>query len=198
MQAKHPGFLAIFPIAVIALLSVAAHAAVPSSEREALIALYDSTDGDHWVASTNWRKETGESNDPGTECTWFGVTCDAEETTVLQLDLEQNGLVGTLPPELANLVHLQFLSFYTFSFSGVPTPPAPNDLTGPIPPEWGNLSDLRELDLGASGWGDGLTGTIPPELGNLTKLEFLSLGGNHLSGPIPPELGNLGNLRGSA
>ena len=200
MKARHPGFLAVFPIALIALLSVAAHAAIPSSERDALIALYDSTDGDHWVASTNWRKETGESNDPGTECTWFGVTCDAEETTVLQLDLEQNGLIGTLPPELGDLVHLQFLSFNSYTpLSVVPIPPPPNELTGPIPPELGNLAELRVLRLcGLGPVQDGLSGAIPPELGDLAELEELCLGGNHLTGAIPPELGNLAKLESLA
>ena len=30
------------------------HAAIPTSERDALIALYNSTDGDNWNDNTNW------------------------------------------------------------------------------------------------------------------------------------------------
>ena len=66
-----------------------------------------------------------------------------------------------------------------------------NELTGPIPTALGDLTELRSLDLGASG----LTGPIPPWLGELTKLESLHLWFNELTGPIPAELGELTNLR---
>ncbi|MBW3563813.1 MAG: hypothetical protein KY459_03720 [Acidobacteria bacterium] len=60
-------------MAVISLscaIASPAVAAIPSSERQALLALYDSTDGEIWIDDTNWRGPAG------TECTWAGVVCN--------------------------------------------------------------------------------------------------------------------------
>ena len=95
-----------------------------------------------------------------------------------ELDLDDNQLTGSIPPEIGNLTNLTYLNL------------GGNDLTGSIPPEIGNLTNLTELFLG----GNDLTGSIPPEIGNLTNLTVLSLGSNDLTGSIPPEIGNLTNL----
>lgn len=49
-----------------------ADAQIPPIERDALIALYDSTDGANWSDNSNWLGAVG------TECTWSGVTCTGE------------------------------------------------------------------------------------------------------------------------
>ena len=54
---------------------------IPQVEREALIALYNATDGDNWTCNDGWLGA------PGTECSWYGVTCDTEENYVSQLNL---------------------------------------------------------------------------------------------------------------
>ncbi|MCP5102091.1 MAG: hypothetical protein GY950_01865, partial [bacterium] len=46
--------------------------AIPLSEREALIALYNDARGFQWLNKTNWKKQDGNFNDPGTEYTWHG------------------------------------------------------------------------------------------------------------------------------
>jgi Leucine-rich repeat (LRR) protein len=94
------------------------------------------------------------------------------------LELNNNQLTGSIPPEIGNLTNLTYLSLSN------------NELTGSIPPEIGNLSNLRYLFL----VNNQLTGEIPPEIGNLTNLTFLSLGGNQLTGEIHSEIGNLTNL----
>jgi Leucine-rich repeat (LRR) protein len=153
---------------------------VPASERAALIDLYNSTNGAGWTNRTNWRN-AGDTdfNEPGTECMWYGVTCDGGQTTVQQLSSGTNTLVGTLPASLGNLTSLGDLSL-----SG-------NQLTGSIPTELGSLANLQALDLGDNQ----LTGSIPPQLGNLTSLQFLYLYNNQLSGSIPAQLGNLTDLQ---
>ena len=142
-----------------------------ATDRAALVALYNATDGDNWTNNTNWL-----SDRPLSE--WYGVTTDADGR-VMELDLNSNRLEGEIPTELGNLTNLIELNL-----SG-------NGLSGPIPPELGNLTNLTVLSFN----GNGLSGPIPPELGNLSNLTGLFLSFNQLSGTIPTELGNLANLQ---
>jgi hypothetical protein len=52
-------------------LAGASYAQIPQIERDALVALYNSTDGANWTDNTGWLGEAG------TECSWFGVRCYA-------------------------------------------------------------------------------------------------------------------------
>ncbi len=164
----------------------------PASDRDILIALYETTDGPNWLNSDNWLTDAplGE---------WYGVDTDASGR-VVRLDLVgmwdsensqriRHGLSGAIPAELGGLANLERLSLGN------------NELTGPIPAELGGLANpvSREqrvdrphqpkLQLGK------LSGTIPAELGGLANLEGLWLYSNQLSGPIPAELGGLANSR---
>ena len=140
------------------------------TNREALEALYDATDGPNWTTSTNWK-----SAEPLN--TWYSVTTDADGN-VTHLYLNDIALSGEIPPELGDLRHLTFLDL-----SG-------NTLSGEIPPELGDLIRLTRLHLNRNT----LSGEIPPELGDLTRLTQLHLDMNTLSGEIPPELENLAQL----
>ena len=150
-------------------LAVEGRAQDHSGDREALVALYNATDGDNWANNENWL-----SDEPLD--TWQGVTVSDGRVTGLQLF--DNQLAGTIPPELGDLANLTELDL------GV------NQLTGPIPPELGNLSSLTNLSFGTNE----LTGSIPSELGNLANLTVLNLNNNQLTGEIPTELGNLSSL----
>ena len=145
-----------------------------TTDRAALVALYNATDGDNWKHNTNWL-----SDRPLGE--WFGVA--ARGGRVRSLNFQYNDLSGTIPPELGDLSELETLIILS-------TRDNDNRLKGPIPSELGNLSNLEYLNL----QGNGLSGAIPPELGKLSNLTWLYLGGNNLSGAIPPELGNLSKL----
>ena len=140
------------------------------TDEDALIALYQATDGVNWVSNQNWL-----SDDP--IGTWYGVITD-ENDRVIELNLSENELNGTISSELGHLTHLEVLYL------------SENQLSGTIPSALGVLSNLIELSL----WSNELTGPIPPELGRLANLEMLHLGKNELSGTIPTELGNLTNL----
>ena len=141
-----------------------------SSEREALIALYQATNGDQWRNKTNWCTDEPLG-------TWYGVTTD-EQGHVTDLSLSNNQLSGEIPAEIGNLTNLTAL------YLGY------NDLSGEIPAEIGNLNNLTNLDLR----GNQLSGEIPAEIGNLTNLTILWLSNNQLSGEIPATIGNLTNL----
>jgi Leucine-rich repeat (LRR) protein len=157
-----------------------AGAAIPASERAALIALYNSTNGaGWWYFRYTWRnaKDT-DFAPPGTECTWAGVHCDPSGSHVTRLDLSDANLIGPIPPEIGDLAGLSFLSL------------AYNHLTGPIPPQMGNLTQLVDLEL----FQNHLSGSIPPEIGNLSSLKGLELDSNELTGSIPPEIGRLTSL----
>ena len=142
----------------------------PLTERDALVALYESTGGPRWTNGNAWLTEAPLGR-------WPGVEVDAQGH-VVGLDLSLNELSGPIPPELASLSNLERLNLSW------------NKLSGEIPPGLGGLSDLRSLSLA----GNGLSGGIPPELGGLPNLGFLHLSWNDLSGAIPPELGGLSNL----
>lgn len=150
---------------------------IPLSEREALIALYNATDGDNWNRNENW-KTGGIFSPPGTENTWAGVTCNAINTTIIRISLTSNNLNGVIPGEIGHFSNLDSLNL------------THNPLSGSLPPEIGNLTNLRILRC----YRNQLTGHIPPELGNCTNLEVLQIFETQISGTIPPELGNLSNL----
>ena len=181
------------------------HGAIPSWERAALIALYNSTNGDSWDNKVGWKNPPLDIDgfaEPGTEYQWYGITCDGSKTTVTKIALPDNNLYGTIPPELGDLSNLQYLYLGSNQLTGSIPPELgsllnleslylhSNQLEGSIPPELGNLSNLTILSLGSNQ----LEGSIPPELGNLSNLTILSLSSNQLEGSIPPELGNLSNL----
>jgi len=152
-------------------LTGVSYSQVPQIERDALIALYNSTDGANWTDNTGWLGAVG------TECSWLGVSCSSGNVTGIYF--YENNLAGTIPTELGSLSQLTSLTLER------------NSLTGSIPKEIGNLSKLTSLNLY---WNSSLNGAIPAELGQLTELTSLYLSFNDFSGTIPLELGNLEKL----
>ena len=172
--------------------------AIPQTEYQALVTLYNETAGSGW-------KETGGWLSDSTPCTWFGVTCSGG--SVIELNLPDNDLSGSIPPEIGQLTNLSMLDLGFNQLRGSIPPELGNlnalrylvlagntRLSGTIPPEFGNLTKLEELVLSNDHGGTQLTGSIPPQLGNLKRLVRLDLSNSLVSGPIPPELGNLTNL----
>jgi hypothetical protein len=147
---------------------------VPSSERDALIALYNSTNGDNWNNNTNWNSTEPVAN-------WFGISTINIDGVghVSEIRLGGNNLSGDLPIAIGNFPELTNLLLWS------------NQLTGNIPPEIGNLTNLVEMDLSPNTF----SGSIPTEMGNLINLEILWLNQNGLTGTIPSSFQNLVNLR---
>jgi Leucine-rich repeat (LRR) protein len=193
---SYPKLSAVLTLALL-LSAAPLAAAVPSSERAALVALYQSTGGEGWLDTTGWLGPSG------TECAWYGVTCDESGSTVVDVALWSNNLVGTIPPEIGALGNLVGLALAANELIGaIPSTIGQltklkslnlqeNALSGPIPVSIGNLVELEELYLFANQ----LTGSIPPSIGQLVNVRELALGNNLLTGALPHELGNLSSIR---
>ncbi len=142
-------------------------AAIPMAERTTLSNLYAYTDGWYWaIPRGNWNRP------PGTECAWYGITCDAEQSHVVAIDLTGLSLTGTLP-SLSALSQLQSLKLTNNGHLGF------NNLYGAIP-ELKALSHLQEVYLGSQHF----SGAIP-ELAGLSELTTLYLDNQQLIGHLP-------------
>ena len=140
------------------------------TDRDVLVAFYESTGGANWTNNSNWLSEKPIGQ-------WHGVTTNsAGEVTHLALRI--NNLSGSLPAALGQLDALQVLSLDR------------NSLSGSLPAELGQLSNLTRLAMNRNS----LSGSIPSELGNLSKLSIIGLARNQLSGSLPASLGGLSGL----
>ena len=120
------------------------------------MALYNSTNGGSWFNSTGWS-----STQPLDD--WYGVDMNSNGC-VIELALQNNNLVGSIPPEIGSLSSLTQLNLRE------------NNLSGSIPPSINNLTDLENIAMRLTN----LSGAVP-SINNLTNLETLSLVENHFS-----------------
>jgi len=135
-------------------------------------------------------------------CTWVGVQCSADMTTVTSFSIAKvqqespqfpwevvlmrnlvklrvdGGWAGQMPARQIELKKLEHFSMIDNSFDGI---------------LWnlGLLTELKVLIL----TNNKFKGPIPPSLGNLKKLNWLDLRNNQLTGGIPVELGALIDLQ---
>ncbi|KAL6641067.1 hypothetical protein ACP70R_019248 [Stipagrostis hirtigluma subsp. patula] len=187
-------------ISLLPSAAVPATAAGGRREAEALLKWKASLAGGGDESLSSWTLATNSTTSP---CSWAFVGCSlAGDVTGLRvsnaglngtlagldfsafprletLQLEGNGLYGTIPEGIANLTSLAFLRISV-----------DHGVTGPIPRSIGQLKQLAELHLDSLG----LNGTIPDEIGNLTSLQQLVLSSNSLTGSIPATVGRLQKL----
>ena len=125
-----------------------------AGDRDALVALYNATDGANWNRSDSWLTEA-----PLEE--WYGVVTDSEGR-VRWLTLWDNDLKGPIAPELGNLTALEFLGL------------GDNELTGEVPAELGAAAALTGL------WIDDnlLNGIVPSSFLELSELRVFDFSGN--------------------
>jgi len=116
------------------------YACLMESEWNALVNLYQATDGHDWRVSTNWDIET--RSFIGAVDKWFGI--EIVNGRIHGLQLPYNNLRGTLPSELSALTELRTLNLKF------------NPLTGSIPPALIAVETLQELSL------DGTEICLPP------------------------------------
>ena len=155
----------LLPVAV-ALLSLCgadrAHAQTDSvaTDKAALVALYNAADGANWTTNTAWT-----SNQPLSS--WHGVTTSSAGR-VTALELDGNGLDGTLPAALTDLSELERLDLQD------------NALSGALPSELANLTSLTSLLLNES---RALTGPLPDGLRELSDQATVNIEKTELCAP---------------
>lgn len=142
--------------------------ACPHPDRNALLSIYNSTGGERWI--NTWDTASCDV------CKWYGVNCEGDRVTALQL--YNNNLTGTIPLQIRELNRL-----HTLYLDG-------NNLHGPISNTIAFLNELRALDLSYNQF----TERIPFTLSRLTNLRYLNLNNNQLRDTLPQYLGNLKNL----
>ena len=142
----------------------------------ALVALYNATDGDNWTEQ--WDLSNCDV------CAWDGIGCDPLTNRVDVISLNNNNLIGELPPEIGDINFLIVLDLSNNQLSG--SIPSEIEKIQPVP---GFIFGLRSLSLD----NNQLSGPIPEAIGKLSGGESLNLSNNNLSGPIPNNLADFGN-----
>ena len=162
---------------------------IPTAECEALIAIYDATNGPNWSNNTGWLVYP----DP---CFWSGVSCFNGNVTTLTLS--SRNMVGDIPSEVGNLSNLVWLNLSNNQLKTLPTGIGnlsnlsdldlrQNQLTL-LPSEIVNLSNLTSLNLS-----NNQLASLPLGLNQLSALNSLTLSSNQLTA-IPSEIGQLTSL----
>lgn len=172
---------------------------IPQSEKDALLALFNSTYGANWTVKTGWDFNTPVITENGSTG-WYGLT--VSNGHVISISLRSNNLTGPLPKEIGQLKYLVKLDLYTNKLSGgIPSEIEQlenleilkldyNNLTERLPQEIGLLKNLKVFSF----YFNMATGNIPVEIGQLGNLQIIDFGNNQFTGPIPTEIGNLINL----
>ncbi|CAI9777668.1 unnamed protein product [Fraxinus pennsylvanica] len=138
-----------------------------TSDRAALLALRSSVGGRVLL----WNLSSA------TPCTWPGVICSPDNSSVTELHFPGMGLSGMLPPNtISNMTNLTTLSLRY------------NALSGPLPADlFTSRSLLRNLYLQHNFF----SGQIPDSLFTITSLVRVNLAENIFSGPISPAFNKL-------
>lgn len=166
-------------------------------EQSSLLSLKSHITSDpHNKLTNNWTIGTS-------VCNWFGVSCNSHNR-VVEVNISNMELGGTIPPQIGNLSFLISLDMSENSFSG-PIPSSiftmpsleilflrNNSLSSGLPIDMckRGLRKLKKIRVSYNK----LYGEIPTSLDHCSQLEYISLLSNNFSGPVPREIGNLTGL----
>ncbi|KAL5698803.1 hypothetical protein ACHQM5_029791 [Ranunculus cassubicifolius] len=137
-------------------------------------------------------------------CSWSGITCTEDRTTIIGLDISNKNLLGTFSGK-----HIKLLTdLITLNLSQ-------NSFSGNLPVEIFSLSNLTTLDISRNNFSDAFptgisslqnliildafsnsfTGSLPDDdIVNLNSLKILNLAGSYFQGPIPESYGSFKSL----
>ena len=135
---------------------------IPEEEFAVLCDLYELAGGEDWNMSRPWDISTSAVDDYG----WEGLTLD-DEGHVIEIDLSERGLKGSIPASLFSMPYLQILDL------------SQNALTGKMEElvtENASAVNLKKLNLSNNLF----SGTITNSFSQLTGLKEVFLGSNRL------------------
>ena len=154
----------------------ASHLPANASERGALLAMWEATNGPHWRCRDGW-------NTSSHVCSWAGVTC-TRRGHVIGIVMPWNNLTGRLPPQFELLKHMLVLDFtnpvgHEFGYST-------NALSGPLPLQIASWTNLLYLDIGFNQF----TGLIPSDYSRLSQMMYFDVSRLPLNGSLPEAIGD--------
>lgn len=139
-------------------------------------------------------------------CYWSGVTCNANKTSLVSINLSERNLGGSLSGKKLGV--FRDLQHFNLSY---------NSFSGPLPVEIFNLTELRTLDISRNNFSgefpgeislvgmkslvlidafsNSFSGHLPGNLPQIETLEVLNLAGSFFSGGIPPEYGSFKSIK---
>lgn len=129
---------------------------ISNAQRNALINIYNTTNG------PDWNRTWDLSKDPRN---WFGI--NIKNGDVVEISLNNNALKGVFPSNLSIFSKLQKLDLSN------------NELNGELAGSLGGLTNLKVLDISHNR----LSGDPSSKITSLTNLEDLGLGGNRFEIP---------------
>lgn len=142
---------------------------IPNSERNALITIYNATNGENW--NRTWDLDKDPRN-------WFGIS--VKNGAVTELNLSGNALKGNFPSNLTSFPKLTKLDLSN------------NQLSGDVAAGISSLSLLSKLDIS----NNRLTGDPTQSLTGLFNVDDLALGGNLFTIPdVNGLLQNFNNIK---
>jgi len=182
---------------------------VAGSDRDILILLYNSCNGDGWYSHEGWMDKSKPV------CDWYGIECvlqdyennsKMQEEKVVKIELPQNNMDGILPVRLLlQMPDLQVLDLSGNEFSWRNENNSDlvqssisyldlsatnlNNLAGIFTQV--EMDDITDLRLGLND----LFGDFPPEIYNFRRtLKRLDLESNNLNGKFPENISQFGRL----
>ncbi|GLJ05379.1 hypothetical protein SUGI_0017130 [Cryptomeria japonica] len=112
-------------------------------------------------------------SDPCFGIEWTGIRCSTDlPVRVLNIDLSERNLSGTLPGQISQMTELRSIFFQN------------NNLSGTLPLDLCSLTKLQIIRLE----NNYLTGSIPDCLSQMSNLQQLNLENNNFSGVVPEGL----------
>ena len=125
------------------MTSFSMFAGVSNYDKLSLLKLYNATNGVNW--KVKWNLSAPVDN-------WYGIKLEGSK--IVEINLENNNLTGTLPAEIVNLADLIKLDL------------SRNGITGTIPENIQELKSLESLNLSFNK----ISGKIPENICQLSNL----------------------------
>ncbi len=150
-------------------------------QKNALIDLYQSTDGDNWIDNTNWCTDKPLSE-------WYGLQFDSDGE-LRSLTLPHNGLKGELPSSIGDLANVDLYLLGNELYGEIPSGAFAarylcldnNDFTSIQEPDSPEDYPILYISIASNS----LSGALPEALGRFPVLQTLKLTDNDYTGQIP-------------